>query len=226
VGAVLCYRSPAGDQGYPGTLYARATYTLADDNALTVEYSAITDEPTPINLTQHVYFNLAGQDAGSILDHELMIAASRFTPVDARLIPTGELRDVHGTPFDFTTPRRIGSRIDADDDQLRIAGGYDHNFVLDRGGTAEPTLAARVVEPRSGRVLEVLTTEPGVQLYTGNGLHSGPPGKGGRSYPPHAALALEPQHFPDSPNHPQFPSTVLRPGQEYQSRTVYRFSIA
>lgn len=226
VGAVLCYRSRAGDQGYPGTLYARATYTLTDDNALTVEYSAITDEPTLVNLTQHAYFNLAGHDAGSIGDHELMIAASRFTPVDSDLIPTGEIRDVRGSPFDFMTPRRIGSRIDADDDQLRLAGGYDHNFVLDRGEiTGDPTLAARVVEPRSGRMLEILTTEPGVQLYTGNGIDKGPPGKGGHSYGAHAAVALETQHFPDSPNHPHFPSTVLRPGQEYQSRTVYRFSV-
>jgi aldose 1-epimerase len=226
VGAVLCYRSPAGDQGYPGTLYARATYTLTDDNALTVDYSAITDEPTPINLTQHAYFNLAGHDAGSIADHELMIPASRFTPVDRHLIPTGEIRDVRGSPFDFTTPRRIGSRIDDDDEQLRIAGGYDHNFVLDRGdATGDPTLAARVVEPRSGRMLEILTTEPGVQLYTGNGIDKGPPGKGGHSYGARAAFALETQHFPDSLNHPHFPSTVLRPGQEYQSRTVYRFSV-
>lgn len=226
MGAVLCYRSPAGDQGYPGTLFARATYTLTDDNALTVEYSAITDEPTVINLTQHAYFNLAGQDAGSIVDHELMIAASRFTPVHRDLIPTGEIRDVRGSPFDFTTPRRIGSRIDDDDEQLRIAGGYDHNFVLDRDhAAAEPTLAARVVEPHSGRMLEILTTEPGVQFYSGNGIDKGPPGKGGHSYVARAAFALETQHFPDSPNHPHFPSTVLRPGQEYQSRTVYRFSV-
>jgi len=224
-GAVLCHRSEERDQGYPGTLYARATYTLTDDNALTIDYSAIADAPTPVNLTQHAYFNLAGHDAGTVLDHELMIRASRFTPVDATLIPTGEIRDVRGSPFDFTTAQRIGSRIHADDDQLMIAGGYDHNFVLDRGDGDEPALAARVVEPRSGRVLEVFTTEPGVQFYTGNGIHHSLPGKGGHVYAQHAAFALETQHFPDSPNHPEFPSTVLRPGQEYRSRTVYRFSV-
>jgi aldose 1-epimerase len=225
VGAVLCHRSEERDQGYPGTLYARATYTLTDDNALTIDYSAITDAPTPVNLTQHAYFNLAGHDAGTVLDHEVMIRASRFTAVDATLIPTGEIRDVRGSPFDFTTMQRVGSRIHADDDQLMIAGGYDHNFVLDGDDSDEPVLAARVVEPRSGRVLEVFTTEPGVQFYTGNGIHHGPPGKGGHAYAQHAAFALETQHFPDSPNHPEFPSTVLRPGQEYRSRTVYRFSV-
>jgi aldose 1-epimerase len=225
IGAVLCHRSGAGDQGYPGTLYARVTYTLTDDNALTVDYSAITDAPTVVNLTQHTYFNLAGHDAGDILDHEVMIAASRFTPVDAALIPTGEMRDVRGSAFDFTTPQRIGARIREADEQLRVGAGYDHNFVLDRGARDEPALAARVVEPRTGRVLEVLTTEPGLQLYTGNSIHQGPPGKGGYSYVPHSALAIETQHFPDSPNHPHFPSSVLRPGQEYQSCTIFRFSV-
>lgn len=225
VGAVLNHRSPAGDQGYPGTVNARVTYTLTDDNALSVDYSAIADAPTPINLTQHAYFNLAGHDAGDVLEHELMIAASRFTPVNSSVIPTGELRDVRGSPFDFTSPHTIGSRLNADDEQLRLGGGYDHNFVLDSGISVEPELAARVVEPRSGRVLEVLTTEPGVQLYTGNTIDRGPPGKGGHSYVKHAAFALETQHFPDSPNHPHFPSTVLRPGEEFRSRTVFRFSV-
>jgi aldose 1-epimerase len=228
MGAVLCHRSPAGDQGYPGTLHARVTYTLSDDNALSIDYSAITDAPTIVNLTQHMYFNLAGHDAGDILDHELMIAASRYTPMDAMLIPTGEIRDVRGSPFDFTTPRSIGAHIGDDDEQIRIGGGYDHNFVLDRSESDAgnpPTLAARVVEPRSGRVLEVLTTEPGLQLYSGSGTVNGPSGKGGHSYVRNAAFALETQHFPDSPNHPHFPSTVVRPGHEYQSRTVYRFSV-
>jgi aldose 1-epimerase len=225
VGAVLCHRSPAGDQGYPGTLYARVTYTLTDDSALTIAYSAITDEPTVVNLTQHLYFNLAGHDAGDILDHEVTLAASRYTPVDTTLIPTGEIRSVQSSPFDFTAPHRIGARINDNDEQLRIGGGYDHNFVLDRGEVVEPTLAARVVDPGSGRVLEVLTTEPGLQLYSGNGTHLGPPGKGGHVYVQHAAFALETQRFPDSPNHQHFPSTVLRPGHEYQSRTVYRFSV-
>lgn len=225
VGAVLCHRSPRDDQEYPGTLYARVTYTLTDENALTIDYSAITDAPTIVNLTQHLYFNLAGHDAGDILDHELMIVASQYTPVDATLIPTGEIRDVRGSPFDFTTSRRIGARIDDDDEQLRIGGGYDHNFVLNHREGSEPVPAARVVEPRSGRVLEVLTSEPGLQLYSGSGTHHGPPGKGGHAYVRNAAFALETQHFPDSPNHPHFLSTVLRPGQEYQSRTVYRFSV-
>jgi aldose 1-epimerase len=224
-GAVLCHRSPAGDEGYPGTLYVRATYTLTDDNSLTIDYSAITDAPTIVNLTQHLYFNLAGHDAGDILDHELMIPASRYTPVDGTLIPTGEVRDVAGSPFDFTASKRVGAHIDAEDDQLHIGGGYDHNFVLDRGDSAEPMLAARLIEARSGRALEVLTTEPGLQLYGGSGTHHGPTGKGGHAYAPYAALALETQHFPDSPNHPHFPSTVLRPEHEYQSRTVYRFSV-
>jgi aldose 1-epimerase len=223
-GAVLCLKSPDGDQGYPGALHARVTYTLSDDNSFRVDYSAITDAPTVVNLTQHTYFNLAGHDAGDILDHELTIAATYFTPVDTMQIPTGALRGVTGTAFDFGAPHRIGERIDADDPQLHIGGGYDHNFVL-RGRTGdEPVLAARLTEPRSGRVLEIFTTEPGIQCYSGNHLHEGPPGKGGVRYPRHGAIALETQHFPDSPNQSHFPPVVLRPGGEYRSTTIYRFS--
>jgi aldose 1-epimerase len=224
VGAVLSHRSDAGDQGYPGTLDARVTYMLTDDNELVVDYSAIADAATPVNLTQHAYINLAGHDAGDVFDHELTLYASHFTPVDAALIPTGEIRSVAATPFDFTTPHRIGARIDESDEQLLIGHGYDHNFVLDPRNPAELALAARLYEPRSGRMLEVLTTEPGVQFYSGSGLDGGPVGKGGHIYGRNSALALETQHFPDSPNHPEFPSTILRPGEEYRSRTVYRFS--
>jgi aldose 1-epimerase len=200
------------------------TYTFGDDDALVVDYHAESDRDTPVNLTQHAYFNLAGHGAGDVLGHELTIAAPRFTPVDATLIPTGELRDVRGTPFDFTAPAPIGARIDADDEQLRRGQGYDHNWVLDREpGSDSLLLAARLREPRSGRAMEVWTTEPGIQFYAGNVLPGGPLGKGGVDYVRRGGLALETQHFPDSPNRPEFPSTVLRPGEAYQSRTVYRF---
>lgn len=225
-GATLRYTSPDGEEGYPGTLDVRVTYTLTDAGELAVDYRAAADAPTPVNLTHHAYFNLAGHDAGSVLDHELTIHASRFTPVDATQIPTGELRAVGGTPFDFTAPRAVGARIGDDDAQLRHGDGYDHNFVLDHPAAAHgaPTLAARLREPCSGRVLEVYTTEPGLQLYSGNVLQGRPAGKGGHVYGRHAGLALETQHFPDSPNQPRFPSTILRPGTTYASRTVYRFS--
>ena len=225
-GAVLSHRSDAGDQGFPGTLDARVTYALTDDNELIVDYCATTDAPTPVNLTQHAYFNLAGHDAGDVLDHELTLNASHFMPVGAALLPAGPMRSVSGTPFDFTAPHRIGERIHEADEQLAIGHGYDHNFVLDRRDASELALAARVYEPRSGRVLEILTTEPGIQFYSGSGIGGGAPGKGGYVYTGNAALALEPQHFPDSPNHPEFPSTILRPGDEYRSQTVYRFSTA
>ena len=226
VGAVLCCRSDAGDGGYPGRLLTRVTYRLNDDNAFTIDFSAITDAPTPVNLTQHAYFNLAGHASGDILNHELFLNADAFTPVGADLIPTGESRGVKGTPFDFTTPLRIGEVIDSDDPQIAIADGFDHNFVLRAERVPGDGLrsAASLYEPTSGRVLEVLTTQPGVQFYSGNGLHDGPPGKGGHRYARRGALALETQHFPDSPNQPQFPSTVLRPGDEFQSRTIWRFS--
>jgi len=211
-GALLSYTSPDGEGGYPGTLAVRVRCTLSDDDALDFDFHATTDRPTVCNLTQHSYFNLSGSRGRGVLDHELTIFASRFTPVDADMIPTGELRAVRGTPFDFTTPRRIGERIAADDEQLRLAGGYDHSFVLDEPAGSAPRLAARLHEPSSGRTMEIHTTAPAIQLYSGNGL--------GR-----AAVALEAQGFPDAPNQPGFPSLVLRPDEEYALRIQYRFSI-
>jgi aldose 1-epimerase len=223
-GAVLAYTSKSGEEGYPGQLNARVTYALRDDDELTVEYYAVADSVTPVNLTQHSYFNLAGQGRGDILGHELLVNALRFTPVDETLIPTGEIRSVTGTPFDFTAQRRIGERIDADDEQLRRGGGYDHNFVLEQPEKAGVGFAARLYDPTRGRVLEIETTEPGLQVYTGNSLPDGLAGKRGRIYRRRAGIALETQHFPDSPNQPGFPSTILRPGEELHSRTIYRFS--
>jgi len=223
-GAVLTHTSPAGAEGYPGTLAVRVTYTLTDADELSVDYHATTDAPTPVSLTQHSYFNLAGEGSGDVLAHELTLNASRITPVDECVIPTGELRPVAGTPFDFTTPTALGARIDAGDEQLRITGGYDHNFVLDRAGDGLE-LAARLHDPASGRVLEIHTTEPGIQLYTGNALDRTIIGKSGRPYARRTGVALETQHFPDSPNQPRLPSTILRPGETYRSRTVYRFGV-
>jgi aldose 1-epimerase len=219
--ALLRYTSPAGDGGYPGSLTVRVTYTLTDEDSLIIDYHATTDAPTPVNLTQHSYFNLAGAGAGDILDHELWLNARAFTPVDPTLIPTGEIRGVEGTPLDFTTPTRVGSRIDTADEQLARCGGYDHNFVLERHAEAELSFAARLLDPGSGRTLTVLTTEPGIQLYSGNALETAAGDYGRR-----AGLTLETQHFPDSPNHPAFPNTILRPGQDFSSRTVYAFSAA
>jgi aldose 1-epimerase len=224
-GVVLCRRSANGEEGYPGTLITRVMYTLSDDDTFRVDYSAVTDAPTIVNLTQHTYFNLRGHDRGDVLGHELAVNASHFTPIDDTSIPTGDLRRVLGTPFDFTSPSVIGERISGDDEQLRIVGGYDHNYQLRRHDAREMVTAARLHDRESGRVVEIATTEPGLQVYTGNTMDRGGPGKGGCRYTKHAAIALETQHFPDSPNQPQFPSTVLRPGDEFVSSTVYRFGV-
>ena len=223
-GLVLQHVSPDGDEGYPGTLRSRVTYRLTASGELVIDFFATADAATPANLTQHAYFNLAGSGSGDILGHVLELNASRFTAVDATLIPTGELRSVRGTPFDFSTPEVVGARIGADDEQLRLAGGYDHNFVIDRAGT-ELTLAARLTDPVSGRGVDIHTTEPGIQFYTGNFLDGTVIGKGGVPHRYRSGLALETQHFPNSPNEPAFPSTILRPGAEHRSRTVYHFVV-
>jgi aldose 1-epimerase len=219
------YTSAAGEEGYPGRLTTTVTYRLRNDDALVVNYEAQTTAPTPVNLTQHTYFNLAGHDAPNVLDHRLTIAADHFTPVDSALIPTGEIRPVDGTPFDFRTSAPIGARIDADHPQLRHAQGYDHNFVLSRPDAppAAPALAAQAYDPHSGRELTVHTTEPGLQFYTGNSLSGRLTGKDETVYNPHSGFCLETQHFPNSPNEPRFPSTILRPGETYESTTIYAF---
>ncbi len=221
----LTYLSKDGEEGYPGNLSVKIVYTvLAAQNALKIDYSATTDKDTVLNLTHHSYFNLDGQGNGDILKQLMTIHGSRFTPVDSTLIPTGELRGVRGTPFDFLKPVAIGARIDQDDEQLKIGKGYDHNWVLDNKSPGSMFAAAEAYDPQSGRVMDVSTTEPGLQFYTGNFLDGTIHGKDGKIYVHRGAFCLETQHFPDSPNHPDFPSTVLKPGQKFHSTTIYKFS--
>jgi aldose 1-epimerase len=223
VGVEFSYLSKDGEEGYPGNLQVKVRYTLTDDNRLVVDYEATTDKATPLNLSQHSYFNLAGEGNGDILQHHLLLNADRFTPVDKDLIPTGELRPVQGTPMDFNKPTGIGARINENYEQLVLGRGYDHNWVINRKDNTL-TRAALVHEPSSGRVLEVLTTEPGVQFYSGNFLDGTITGKHGHVYKQRYGFCLETQHFPDSPNHPEFPTTILRPGQTFRSQTVFKFS--
>jgi len=221
-GVRFSYTSKDGEEGYPGNLKVQVTYLLSNENELTIKYSAKTDRATPLNLTHHSFFNLRGAGQGDVLGHRLMINADAFTPIDQTLIPTGELRSVSGTPFDFTTFRAIGERIDDDDVQLKHGSGYDHNFVV--RGDGQLRLAAVVEEPESGRKMEVLSTEPGMQFYSGNFLDGSDVGENGRPYGHRSAFCLETQHFPDSPNKSHFPNTILRKGEVFNSETVYRFS--
>jgi aldose 1-epimerase len=221
-GLKLTYVSRDGEEGYPGTLTATVRYTVIR-NELRIEYRATTDRDTVVNLTNHAYFNLTGIGNDTVLGHQVVLHADRYTPTDAGQIPTGELRDVTGTPFDFRQPHAIGERIEAADEQLRLSRGYDHNWVLN-SHSRQPALAAEVYEPKSGRVMQVLTTEPGLQFYTGNNLDGSIVGKGGIHYISRSGFCMETQHFPDSPNHPDFPSTTLKAGHTFHSTTIFRFS--
>jgi aldose 1-epimerase len=222
----LSYLAKDGEEGYPGKLQVKVTYRLTNENELVVNYFAVTDKATPVNLSQHSYFNLKGEGEGSILDHEMMINARMITQVDAGLIPTGNMISIEGSPFDFTSSKIIGRDIDQDHQQLSFGGGYDHNWVLDKSvNNDDMSLAARVYEPGSGRCLEVHTTEPGVQFYSGNFLDGQLNGKSGKPYLPRGGFCLETQHYPDSPNQAGFPSTILRPGEEYSSTTVFKFLV-
>jgi aldose 1-epimerase len=218
----LHYLSRDGEEGFPGNLAVTAVYSLTEDNALRLDFTATTDKDTVVNLTQHTYFNLAGK--GNILNHEVTIPADKFTPVDSTLIPTGELRRVEGTPFDFRKPMAIGVRIGQDDEQLKFGSGYDHNFVINKP-LGKLGLVGRAYDPVSGRVLEVISTGPGVQFYTGNHLSGTITGKGGWTYQRRDGFCMEAQHFPDSPNHPNFPSIVLKPGQTYTNTIIFKFSV-
>ncbi|AHM62991.1 aldose 1-epimerase [Flammeovirgaceae bacterium 311] len=223
VGVKMRYVSPDGEEGYPGTLTSDVVYTLTDDNELIIEYTATTDKPTVVNLTNHSYFNFTGNTKRDILDHQVMISADKFVPVDGDLIPTGQLQDVAGTPMDFSKPIPVGQNINSDHEQIRLGGGYDHTWVL--GEPGEMKLAATVYEPTTGRYMEVHTTEPGVQFYTGNFLKGQLVGKGDVAYQYRYGLCLETQHFPDSPNQPDFPSVELRPGETYTTKTVHKFAV-
>jgi aldose 1-epimerase len=223
VGIVLAHTSPDGDEGYPGTLHAKVTYTLTDDDELAIDYEATTDKATPVNLTNHTYWNLAGEGTGDILDHVLTLESSAIVPVDSTLIPTGKLMPVAGTPFDFRTPTAIGKRIADPHEQIRFGKGYDHTWVLDGARQSGLAHAAHLTEPTTGRSLDIYTTEPGVQFYSGNFLDGTAVGKHGHAYKFRYGLALETHHYPDSPNQPSFPSTILRPGQTYRTRTIFRF---
>lgn len=220
----LNYMSRDGEEGFPGNLNVTVVYTLSNDNSLSIYYTAETDKPTVVNLTNHTYWNLAGEGSGDILGHRLMLNAETFTPADRGSIPTGEFRSVEGTPMDFRKPTAIGDRIDSDYEQLKFSRGYDHNWVLNSTDSDDPAPAATVYDPVSGRYMEVYTTEPGIQFYSGNFVNVSA-GKSGKPYRPRGALCLETQHYPDSPNRPEFPSVVLNPGEEYNTYTTYRFSV-